>query len=276
MNDIFTALFECLREEQPVAVATIIEVAPLPSGSGLTPQLGASMLCSPDVGLHSSISNGALESAVRRDLEDPLASGMNATRNYGTAGEPGLDDVTVFFDVYSPPARIIIVGAVDFTRALVKVAKVLGYRVTVCDARPEFATTKRFPEADEVVAQLPARYLETVGDRLGPLDAICVLTHDHTYDVPAIAAALQTRVGYLGAMGSRGTHAERVALLLGAGVRESRIHEIMAPIGLKIGARNPEETAISICAEIIAIREGVKVESLRDGSGPIHTVVTTA
>jgi xanthine dehydrogenase accessory factor len=138
---------------------------------------------------------------------------------------------------------MIIFGAVDFTAALVKVAKVLGYHVTVCDAREVFATKRRFPEADDVIVSWPHNYLASVADRLGPLDAICVLTHDHKFDVPAIVAALDTNVGYLGAMGSRPTHVSRVERLLEAGVDPDRLHEIMAPIGLAIGARTPEETA---------------------------------
>jgi xanthine dehydrogenase accessory factor len=165
---------------------------------------------------------------------------------------------------------MLIFGAVDFTAALVRVAKVLGYHVTVCDARPVFATTARFPEADEVVADWPHRYLEKVADRLGSSDAICVLTHDHKFDIPALVAALNTKVGYIGAMGSRSTHEGRVERLRAEGVDSDDIRRIMAPIGIDIGARTPEETAVSICAEIISVSAGVPVPSLRDGAGPIH------
>jgi xanthine dehydrogenase accessory factor len=165
---------------------------------------------------------------------------------------------------------MIIFGAVDFTAALAKVAKVLGYHVTVCDARAPFATAARFPMADEVVVDWPHRYLENVGNRLGARDAICVLTHDPKFDIPAIVGALSTKVGYLGAMGSRRTHEERVRRLAEAGVSESDIAKVMAPIGLDLGARTPEETAIAICAEIIALQTGHSPSSLRDGVGPIH------
>ncbi|MGD0056137.1 MAG: XdhC/CoxI family protein [Acidimicrobiales bacterium] len=270
-NDAFVTLFECLRDERPVAIATVIaSTAP----SEVKAVLGATIVNESTKGTSGSFADDALDRAVTHDLEDSLATGQNVTRYYGSSGEPDHDDVTVFFDVYSPPPRMIVIGAVDFTRPLVKIAKVLGYRVTVCDARAMFATRTRFPEADVVVVERPDRYLATVADQLGPQDAICVLTHDHTVDVPAIAVALTTKVGYLGAMGSRGTHAERVTLLVEAGVDQEQIHEIMAPIGLRIGSRNPEETAISICAEIIAHRENVTVDSLRDLSGPIHTVVS--
>ena len=152
-------------------------------------------------------------------------------RHYGPHGEAGRNEITVFIEVFAPPRRMLIFGAVDFTAALVRVAKVLGYHVTVCDARPVFATSARFPEADEVVADWPHRYLAKVADRLGPEDAICVLTHDHKFDIPALVAALKTKVGYLGAMGSRGTHDGRVERLRAEGVDPADIRRIMAPIG---------------------------------------------
>src|SRR6266568_3753365 len=164
---------------------------------------------------------------------------------------------------------MIIFGAVDFTAALARAAKLLGYRVTVCDARAVFATPQRFPMADEVVNDWPHRYLVKVGEELGPCDAVCVLTHDPKFDVPAIAAALETEVGYLGAMGSRRTHADRVERLREAGVDDEDLARVMAPIGIAIGARTPEETAISICAEVIALRTGYRAPSLRDAEGPI-------
>jgi xanthine dehydrogenase accessory factor len=165
---------------------------------------------------------------------------------------------------------MIIFGAVDFTAALARVAKVLGYRVTVCDARRQFATAQRFPMADEVVVDWPDRHLAEVGSGLGPRDAVCVLTHDHKFDVPAIKAALATGVGYIGAMGSRRTHAERLERLHAEGVTDDTLERLMAPIGLDIGARTPEETAIAVCAEIIAMRTGRPAPSLKGGTGPIH------
>jgi len=165
---------------------------------------------------------------------------------------------------------MLIFGAVDFTGALVRVAKILGYHVTVCDAREVFATRQRFPFADEVIVDWPNRLVDSIGPTLGPRDAICVLTHDHKFDVPAIVAALRTRVGYLGAMGSRRTKAERERMLREAGVTDEDLRRVMAPIGLDIGSRTPEETAVSICAEIISMRTGRNPASLRDTDGPIH------
>ncbi len=177
----------------------------------------------------------------------------------------------VFVETFAAPARMIIFGAVDFTAALARIAKVLGYHVTVCDARAVFATSARFPMADAVVNEWPDRHLATVGATLGFRDAVCVLTHDAKFDVPAIVAALATRVGYVGAMGSRRTHAARVARLREAGVTGADLDRVMAPIGLDIGSRTPEEAAVAICAEIIARRTGrAGAASLRDGDGPIH------
>jgi xanthine dehydrogenase accessory factor len=146
--------------------------------------------------------------------------------------------------------------------------------VTVCDARPVFATPARFPLANEVVVDWPDRYLARVGQSLGPRDAVCVLTHDTKFDLPAILGALATDVGYIGAMGSRRTHRQRWERLVEAGASESDLRaRLMSPIGLDVGARTPEETAVSICAEIIAVRSGRALgvmTPLRDGTGPIH------
>jgi xanthine dehydrogenase accessory factor len=140
----------------------------------------------------------------------------------------------------------------------------------VCDARELFATSARFPEADEVVVDWPHRYLEVHGGELGPRDAVCVLTHDAKFDVPAIVGALATSAGYIGAMGSRRTTADREARLRDEGVSAADLARVMAPIGLDLGARTPEETAVAICAEIIAHRTGRAAPHLRDAAGPIH------
>jgi xanthine dehydrogenase accessory factor len=223
-----------------------------------------------------SLGDADLDRFVLRDALGELAVGMTVTRHYGRHGEARGRDLSVFIESFAPPPTMVIFGAVDFTAALAKVAKVLGYRVTVCDARPVFATRQRFPMADQVVVDWPDRHLAKVGGELGQRDAICVLTHDPKFDVPAIVAALGTSVGYLGAMGSRKTHLERVARLREAGVDDEGLRRVMAPIGLDIGARTPEETAVAICAEIIALRTGREAPSLRDSEGPIHRDVGTA
>jgi len=257
---VFEELRDALRGREPVALATVVE----------GPSIGAKLLVRPGAAPTGSLGNADLDRVVTRDALGELEAGLTSTRHYGARGEARERDVSVFIESFALPPRMIIFGAVDFTAALAKVAKVLGYRVTVCDARAVFATVQRFPMADEVVNDWPDRYLAKVGDDLGPRDAVCVLTHDHKFDVPAIAAAAKTRVGYLGAMGSRRTHESRNLRLREAGVAEPDIARVMSPIGLDVGARTPEETAISICAEIIATRTGRRAQSLRDTAGPIH------
>jgi xanthine dehydrogenase accessory factor len=178
--------------------------------------------------------------------------------------------VSVFVESFAAPPQMLIFGAVDFTAALARVAKVLGYRVTVCDAREVFATPQRFPMADEVVVDWPNRLLDEVGPDLGPRDAVCILTHDAKFDVPAVTSALETDVGYIGVMGSRRTHDDRTRRLVDAGVDEAGLGRLRSPIGLDIGARTPEETAISIVSEIIARRTGRDAQALTDATGAIH------
>jgi xanthine dehydrogenase accessory factor len=257
---LYAELRDALRAGEPVALATVVE-----GGS-----LGAKLLVKPDGGFSGSLGEANLDRVVARDARGELEAGLTSTRHYGAHGEARERDVSVFIESFALPPRMIIFGAVDFTAALAKVGKVLGYRVTVCDARAVFATMLRFPTADEVVNDWPDRYLAKVGDELGPRDAICVLTHDHKFDVPAIAAAVKTGVGYLGAMGSRRTHDQRIVRLRDAGLTEAEIARVMSPVGLDVGARTPEETAVAICAEIIALRTGRHAQSLRDTAGPIH------
>ena len=230
---------------------------------------GARLAIWPDR-VRGSLGPGSLDAAVTEDARGMLAQGQDGTRHYGPEGQRRLDDVEVFVQSFAPPPRMIIFGAVDFTAALAKVGKVLGYRVTVCDARPVFATRARFPMADEVVVAWPDKHLAEVGGSLGGRDVVCVLTHDPKFDVPAIVSALATDVGYLGAMGSRRTTDERNQRLRAAGVTDEGLARVMGPIGLDIGARTPEETAVAICAEIIARRTGREAPSLRDRPGPIH------
>ncbi len=262
MGELYEALKAALAVETPVALATVVE--------GPVEQLGAKLLVQPGEAHLGSLGDPDLDRVVARDALGELAAGLTVTRHYGPHGEARQRELSVFVESFAPPPRLIIFGAVDFTAALARVGKILGYRVTVCDARPVFATAARFPMADELVVDWPNRYLAKVGPELGPRDAVCVLTHDPKFDVPAIVAGLETEVGYLGAMGSRRTHAERITRLEEAGVGPDGLARVMAPIGLDIGARTPEETAISICAEIIALRTGRLAPSLRDAEGPIH------
>jgi xanthine dehydrogenase accessory factor len=259
---LYQTLAAAIRTEDPVALATLVE--------GPDELVGGKLVVRPGFSALGTLGDTDLDRVVTRDALGELAAGLTVTRHYGRHGEARQREVSVFIESFAPPPRMIIFGAVDFTAALAKVAKILGYRVTVCDARPVFATHGRFPMADEVVVDWPNRYLAKVGAELGPRDAVCVLTHDPKFDVPAIVAALETDIGYLGAMGSRRTHEDRVGRLRDAGVSDAELARVMAPIGLDIGARTPEETAVSICAEMIALRTGRTAPSLRDAEGPIH------
>ena len=253
-------------DHRPVAIATVVEVA-----DSAPIAVGSKVLVGEGLDPVGTLGDPDLDRVVIRDAIGELAGGRTGVRHYGAHGEAREESVSVFIESFAPPPQMLIFGAVDFTGALVRVAKVLGYRVTVCDAREVFATARRFPQADEVVVDWPHRLLERVGDRLGPRDAICVLTHDHKFDIPAIIAALGTDVGYLGAMGSRRTNTERLVRLEQEGADMTQVDaRLHAPIGLDLGGRTPEETAISICAEIIAMRTGRPAASLSVTQGPIH------
>jgi xanthine dehydrogenase accessory factor len=263
---IFEQLRDRIRSEAPVALATVID----------GPARGAKLLVVPGEPVVGTLGDRDLDRVVARDALAELEAGRSGVRHYGPQGQTTPEDLEdspifrVFVESYAPPPQMWIFGAVDFTAALAKVAKVLGYRVTVCDAREIFATRRRFPMADEVVVSWPGPLFERRGSTLGPRDAVCILTHDNKFDVPAVKAALATNVGYIGVMGSRTTHAKRVQRLLEAGVDPADLQRLMSPIGLDLGARTPEETAISICAEIIATRTGKSAPSLKDSEGPIH------
>jgi xanthine dehydrogenase accessory factor len=258
---LYEELAAAIRAEEAVALATVI------AGPGQ----GGKLLVGPGRTPAGSLGNADLDRVVIRDALGELAAGTTVVRHYGEHGEARETVVAVFVESFAPPPQMLVFGAVDFTAALVRVAKVLGYRVTVCDAREVFATRARFPQADEVVVDWPDRLLRRVGGGLTARDAVCVLTHDAKFDVPALVAALATDVGYIGAMGSRRTHAERIVRLEEAGVDAASLLRIRAPIGLDIGARTPEETAVSICSEIIAQRTGRQdARPLSGTEGPIH------
>ncbi len=270
---VYEQLRDRLRANEPVGLATVI------AGPGV----GRRLLVLPDVADDTTMPDDAslghpeLDRIVRRDALAELEAGRSGIRHYGPGGETTPEDlvdtpvVRVFIETWAPPPRMWIFGAVDFTAALGKVAKVLGYRVTVCDAREVFATRRRFPMADEVIVSWPGKLFDERGHTLTGRDAVCILTHDAKFDVPAVIGALRSKVGYIGVMGSRTTHAKRLERLAEAGVTDpSDLQRLMSPIGLDIGARTPEETAISICAEIIGRRTNRATPSLRDASGPIH------
>ncbi len=267
-SPIFDRYAELLRASTPVALATVIE----------GPHVGAKLLIENDAGARGSLGHPELDRVVARDALAELEAARSGIRHYGPEGQTTPEDlidqptVRIFIESHAPPPEMWIFGAVDFTAALARVAKVLGYRVTVLDAREVFATRRRFPMADEVKVTWPTPVFEEHGSELGSRDAVCILTHDPKFDVPAVQGALATNVGYIGVMGSRSTHDKRMERLTEAGITASDdLDRLMSPIGLDIGARTPEETAVSICAEIIARRTGRDVPSLRSGHGAIHS-----
>ena len=185
--------------------------------------------------------------------------------------------IKVLVDVYAPPRRLLIFGAIDFTSALATLAAGLDYHVTVCDARPVFATKERIPHADEIIVDQPERYLrrEIAGGRLSRDTAICVLTHDPKFDIPVLDAALSHGFSYIGAMGSRRTDRDRRDKLTALGHSNEALLTLHSPIGLDLGARSPAETALSIMAEVMAVRESASAQSLNRTNRPIHRQVVS-
>ncbi|MEV4532774.1 XdhC family protein [Asanoa sp. NPDC049518] len=253
---------EAIEAESPVAVATVI--------SDPGDRVGRRVLVWPDR-VDGSLGSAHFDEALTEDVRGMLASGLTGPLRYGPDGERLGDDVTVFVASYAPPPRMLVFGAIDFASALAKQGAFLGYRVTVCDARPVFATNRRFPGV-EVVVDWPHRYLaaELEAGRVDGRTVVCVLTHDPKFDLPVLQLALEHEFAYVGAMGSRRTHDDRVTGLLAAGVPEAQLKKLHSPIGLALGARTPEETAVSITAEIIADRWGGGGQKLSTLDGSIH------
>jgi len=247
-----------VRDHEPVAVATVID------GPG---NIGAHLVVWNDRST-GGLGSARLDAAVTDDVRGMLDHGATGVLRIGPDGERRQDELSVFVQSFAPAPQMLVFGAIDFAAAVARVGKFLGYRVTVCDARGVFATRKRFPDADEVVVEWPHRFLEKAN--VDARTVICVLTHDPKFDVPLLEAALKTDAAYIGAMGSRRTHDDRLARLRDEGVSETSLARIASPIGLDIGARTPEETAVSIAAEIVALRWGGTGQRLAGTEGPIH------
>ena len=257
---------EDLDHGRPVAVATIVEH---PDET----RVGRRLVIRPGQPASGTLGSTRLDDVVRDDALGQLSLGQNATLTYGPDGERRGEGLKVFVSAFAPPPRMIVFGAIDFASAAATMGSFLGYRVTVCDARPVFATHSRFPSADEVEVAWPHKYLRAQADA-GAIDGrtvVCVLTHDPKFDVPLLEVALRLpEVGYVGAMGSRRTHDDRLARLRAAGLTETELAKLSSPVGLDLGARTPEETAVSIAAEIIAMRWGRSGERLSATRGRIH------
>ncbi|QGN50848.1 XdhC family protein [Micromonospora sp. WMMD558] len=253
---------EAIAAGRPVAVATLVR--------GDADRLGRRLVVWPDR-VAGGLGSRRLDDAVTDDVRGMVAAGRTGPLRYGSDGERLGDELTVFVASFTPPPRMIVFGAIDFAAALARTGDFLGYRVTVCDARPVFATARRFPGA-EVVVDWPHRYLtgEIDAGRVDPRTVVCVLTHDPKFDVPALRVALGHPFAYVGAMGSRRTHTDRVARLRAEGVSPEQLARLASPIGLDLGARTPEETAVSIAAEIIGARWGGTGHRLSELDGSIH------
>ena len=249
-----------ITEGRPVAVATLID--------GVAQDLLGRRLVIRPTGVRGTLGSDRLDTAVGDDALGLLRQGSTQIVRYGPDGERRLDDIAVFVASYAPKPRMIVFGAIDFAAAVARIGSFLGYRVTVCDARGTFATRKRFPDADEVVVAWPHQYLAATDT--DERTVVCVLTHDPKFDVPLLEVALKLPLAYLGAMGSRRTNDDRSARLKELGFDDADLARLHAPIGLDVGGRTPEETAVSVAAEIIATRWGGTGAQLRQVLGPIH------
>jgi xanthine dehydrogenase accessory factor len=261
-RETFPALDEVIADIEhgrPVAVATLVDGPP--------DHRGRRLVVRPE-SVTGSLGSDRLDDAVRDDARGLLEQGQTMVVRYGPDGERRADDIGVFVASYAPRPRMIVFGAIDFAAAVARAGSFLGYRVTVCDARPVFATRARFPDADEVVVEWPHRYLAQT--EVDERTVVCVLTHDPKFDVPLLEQALRLPLAYVGAMGSRRTNDDRLKRLQDLGLTELELDRLHAPIGLDIGARTPEETAVSVAAEIVASRWGGTGRRLRDAAGPIH------
>jgi xanthine dehydrogenase accessory factor len=259
------ALADDIANHRPAAVATVIAH---PSADWV----GRRIVIRGDE-VTGSLGSSRADAAVTDDARGLLAAGRSEVLTYGPDGQRRGVGMEVFVASHGPRPRMLVFGAIDFAAAVAQQGSFLRYRVTVCDARPVFATSARFPTADEVVVEWPHRYLAAQADA-GAIDArtvICVLTHDPKFDVPLLAVALRLpEVAYIGAMGSRRTREDRLERLREAGLTEAELDRLASPIGLDLGGRTPEETAVSIAAEIIACRWGGGGRPLTEVDGRIH------
>ena len=257
----FPELAGAIRAGRPVALLT-----------GVEGPAGRHLLITPD-DRTGSLGGDRLNDAATDDGRGLLAAGRTGLLHYGPAGERRGDGTTVLVNSFAPAARMLVCGATDHAAAVARIGAFLGYRVTVCDARPIFATARRFPDAHEVVVDWPHRYLaaEAEAGRVDGRTVVCVLTHDPKFDVPVLEVALQLPLAYVGAMGSRRTHDDRLKRLRETGLPADVLARLSSPIGLDLGARTPEETAVSVAAEIVALHWHGTGRRLTETDGRIHT-----
>lgn len=257
-----------IRAGVPVAVVTCVAVG---AAGDPADRLGRRLVVWADR-TAGSLGTERLDAAATDDARGLLAAGRSAMLRYGYDGQRRGDELQLFVSAHATPARMIVFGAIDFAAAVSRIGAFLGYRVTVCDARSVFATKRRFPDAHEVVVGWPHNYLraEAAAGRLDERTVVCVLTHDPKFDVPVLEVALRLPLAYVGAMGSRRTHDDRLSRLREAGLTQDELNRLASPLGLDLGARTPEETAVSIAAEIIAGRWGGTGNRLTRLHGRIH------
>ncbi|MFD3798202.1 XdhC family protein [Streptomyces californicus] len=258
---VFAAALAAAAEGTAAALARVTD--------GPDDLLGLPLLVRPDGGHEGGLGgHPALDRTAAAEARALLDAGRTGPLAIGAEGSRCGRPIELLVESSVPPPRMIVFGAIDFASALVRAGKFLGYRVTVCDARPVFATAARFPEADEIVVDWPHRYLAGTGTDARTV--LCVLTHDAKFDIPLLEAALRLPVAYVGAMGSRRTHLDREDRLREAGLTDRELARLHSPIGLDLGARTPEETALSIAAEIVAVRRGGSGVPLTGAHTPIH------
>ncbi|MFC9508333.1 XdhC family protein [Streptomyces sp. NPDC057002] len=261
VRPVVAAALTAAAQGEAAAVARIV--------SGPPELTGRALLVRPDGSRDGGFgAHPELDRTIAAEAGAFLDAGRTGTLEIGEQGSRCGAPLTVLVESSVPAPRMIVFGAIDFASALVRMGKFLGYHVTVCDARPVFATRTRFPDADEIVVEWPHRYLE--GTDVDARTVLCVLTHDAKFDVPLLRLALRLPVAYVGAMGSRRTHLDRNARLREVGVTELELSRLHSPIGLDLGARTPEETALSIASEIVAGRRGGSGVSLTGAHTPIH------
>jgi xanthine dehydrogenase accessory factor len=227
------------------------------------PGLGAKLLVRADGGVSGSVGEADLDREAVAAADELMWAERSELREVG--------DVSLFVDVTAPAPRLVVFGAVDYAAALCRLARAAGWLPYVCDPRSQFATAARFPEAEDVIAAWP----DEAFARIGGIDRatyIAVLTHDPKLDDAALSLALRSDAAYVGAMGSRRAQAQRRERLLAAGIEEELLDRVAAPIGLDLGALTPEETALSIMAEVVAVRHGRSGGRLSNAAGRIHEV----
>jgi len=251
VTGLYTQLAAGLQAGTALALATVVD------GPGCGAKLLVPAVGDPSGGIHPAL-DAAITAAARTLL---LTGGAALTAYPGPDGER-----LVFVESFPPSPRLILIGAVHVAIPLHRLARELGYHITVIDARSALATPERFPQAHSVQVAWPDEALPALAPDRNT--AVVVLTHDPKFDEPALLTALATEAGYIGAIGSRGTNAARVAALRAAGATEADLARIHAPIGLDLGGRSPAEIALAVLAEIVAVRYGRSGGSLRAKAGP--------